>query len=68
MKLGESGVFSDPIVTEITSASEFYEAEDYHQNFYRNNPGNTYCQSNIPSKLEKLKKLFADDLKQPAEK
>jgi peptide-methionine (S)-S-oxide reductase len=45
-----------PIVTEITRASEFYKAEDYHQNYYRNNKNrNPYCQVVIAPKLRKLK-------------
>ena len=67
-RLDESDVFSDPIVTEITAASTFFEAEDYHQNYFLNNPTNAYCQANIPDKLEKLKKLFAGDLKPTAKK
>ncbi len=62
-KLDQSGLFKDPIVTEITAAGPFYEAEDYHQDYFRNNPDAPYCQANIPSKLQKLRKLFASDLK-----
>ena len=61
-KLNQSGIFQNSIVTEITQASEFYEAEDYHQNFYNLNPGQGYCQVVIPPKLEKLKKLFSEHL------
>ena len=46
--------FSDPIVTEITPASEFYIAEDYHQDYYRLNKAAPYCQMVIRPKLEKL--------------
>ncbi len=58
-KLEEAKVFEDPIVTEITEASTFYVAEDYHQDYYRlnkNNPfGNVgYCRRVIAPKLEKL--------------
>ncbi|MDD4869318.1 MAG: bifunctional methionine sulfoxide reductase B/A protein [Kiritimatiellae bacterium] len=44
------------IVTEIVPAEEFYKAEDYHQDYFRNNPELPYCQAVIKPKLEKLKK------------
>lgn len=56
------GDFPDPIVTEISPAADFYKAEEEHQNFYRENPGNRYCQLMIPSKLKKLKEKFAHKL------
>ena len=46
--------FNDPIVTEITPASTFYEAEDYHQDFYANNRNYPYCRVVITPKLKKL--------------
>lgn len=46
--------FKDPIVTEITAATEFYEAEDYHQDFYSNNKSYPYCRAVITPKLKKL--------------
>jgi len=48
--------FKDPIVTEITEASEFYPAENYHQNYYMENKSkNSYCRFVIEPKLKKLK-------------
>jgi peptide-methionine (S)-S-oxide reductase len=48
--------FTDPIVTEITKASEFYPAENYHQDYYRQNKSsNSYCRYVIEPKLKKLK-------------
>ncbi len=48
--------FKDPIVTEITKATEFYPAENYHQNFYSQNKSkNSYCKFVIEPKLKKLK-------------
>ena len=48
--------FKDPIVTEITKASEFYPAENYHQNYYNQNKSkNSYCRFVIEPKLKKLK-------------
>lgn len=49
-----SGKFRDPIVTEITPASTFYPAEDYHQEFYELNKTYPYCRAVITPKLEKL--------------
>ncbi|RYD21249.1 MAG: peptide-methionine (S)-S-oxide reductase [Verrucomicrobiaceae bacterium] len=48
--------FKDPIVTEITKASQFYPAENYHQNYYNQNKSkNSYCRYVIEPKLKKLK-------------
>jgi peptide-methionine (S)-S-oxide reductase len=62
-KLGESRIFDGPIVTEITEASTFYPAEDYHQNYYAKNPRDRYCRMSIGPKYKKLEKLFGDKLK-----
>ena len=62
-KLNETKAYPDPVVTAITKASKFYEAEDYHQNYFENNPGSGYCRLLIPPKLEKLKQVFGDKLK-----
>ncbi len=56
------GDFPDPIVTEISPAAEFYPAEEEHQNFYRDNPGNSYCRFMVPPKLKKLREKFANKL------
>ncbi|MDP5082460.1 MAG: peptide-methionine (S)-S-oxide reductase MsrA [Winogradskyella sp.] len=55
--------FENPIVTEVTKASIFYEAEEDHQDFYKNNPDYGYCSFVIDPKLAKLRKLHADKLK-----
>jgi len=52
--LEQSGVFPRPIVTEISPATEFYPAEDYHQDYFRNNAGAPYCRFVIRPKLKKL--------------
>jgi len=53
--LDESGVYPDPAVTEITAASTFWEAEEYHQNYYNlNKDKNPYCRVVISPKLQKL--------------
>lgn len=63
MKLDESGAFSKPIVTEIVPYKEFYAAENYHQDYYKNNPDAPYCTYTIKPKLEKFREVFGDKLK-----
>lgn len=55
--------YENPIVTELTSAPIFYEAEKEHQDYYRNNQTQGYCSFVITPKLTKLRKLHADKLK-----
>lgn len=55
--------WDDPIVTEITVASEFYEAPIYHFNYFNNNPTVGYCKVVINPKVSKFKQQFADKLK-----
>ena len=61
--LNQENAYPNPVVTEITAATKLYVAEDYHQNYYKNNPNQSYCRALIPPKLEKLKKIFGDKLK-----
>lgn len=56
-------VFDSPIVTEVTPASQFYTAEDYHQNYFNDNPGQSYCAFVIQPKLNKFAKEFTDKIK-----
>jgi len=62
--LDESGAWINPIVTEILPATEFYKAEDYHQDYYDNNPQQGYCTFIIAPKVEKFKEVFKDKLKE----
>ncbi len=62
-KMDESRVFSSPIVTEIVSFSEFYKAEDLHQNYFLNNLNQPYCSVVISPKVKKFKKEHKDQLK-----
>ncbi len=55
--------YDNSVVTEISPLDVFYEAEDYHQNYYRNNQEQGYCSFVITPKLAKLRKLHADKLK-----
>ena len=50
----EKGIFHSPIVTEIAGLEKFYPAEEYHQDYYRNNKAAPYCQFVITPKLDKL--------------
>lgn len=54
----------DMIVTEVKNFEIFYKAEDYHQDYYANNPQNAYCQIVIDPKIQKLKKYYLDMLKE----
>lgn len=56
-------IFENPIVTEITKAGEFYEAEPEHLDFYNKHRNQPYCRVIIDPKIEKLKTKFADKLK-----
>ncbi len=62
--LENENAFQDPIVTEVTEASDFYVAEKEHQDFYNRNRQQPYCQFIIDPKITKLNKLFSDKLKQ----
>jgi peptide-methionine (S)-S-oxide reductase len=62
-ELNKSGAFKDPIVTEITPFSNFYQAEDYHQNYFNRHGEEPYCQYVVRPKVSKMKILFKDKLK-----
>ena len=62
-KLDNSGIFDNLIVTEIVPLEHFYEAENYHQNYYERNKSQPYCQLVITPKLEKFKKIFGNKFK-----
>jgi peptide-methionine (S)-S-oxide reductase len=62
-KLTEEKIWNKPIVTEISKLEKFYPAEDYHQEYYENNPNQGYCAYVITPKVEKFEKIFKDKLK-----
>lgn len=62
-KLDQSGVYANPIVTEITAFDVFYPAEDYHNDYYNLHGDEQYCRLVIQPKVEKFKKVFSDKLK-----
>ena len=62
-ELDKSGAFQDPIVTEISPLKEFFEAEDYHQNYFNNNGSQPYCSFVVKPKVDKVKRIFKDKLR-----
>ena len=65
-ELEQGHVWGSPIVTEVQPAAEFWQAEDYHQEYFRNNPNQPYCMFVVNPKVQKFRKKFGDRLKQPA--
>jgi peptide-methionine (S)-S-oxide reductase len=59
-ELEAEGIWPAPIVTEVRPASVFYKAEDYHQEYFRNNPNQPYCAFVVAPKVRKFREKFAD--------
>lgn len=59
-ELEEDEVYGKPIVTEVSSLDTFYPAEDYHQDYYANNPTQPYCMVVVAPKLAKFRKKFTE--------
>ena len=57
------GIWADPIVTEVRPLEAFYRAEDYHQAYYRRNPGQSYCRVVIAPKVTKFRRQYLDRLR-----
>jgi peptide-methionine (S)-S-oxide reductase len=62
-ELNAEGVWRDPIVTEVRPASTFYVAEDYHQEYFANNPRQPYCSFVVAPKVRKFREHFASKLR-----
>lgn len=62
-ELSEEKIWPDPIVTAVVPLSEFYPAEDYHQEYFAHNPDQGYCQIVIAPKVSKFRHKFAARLK-----
>jgi peptide-methionine (S)-S-oxide reductase len=62
-KLNQEKVYDRDVVTEISPLTDFYVAENYHQNYYNENTNQGYCQYVIAPKVEKFKKVFKTKLK-----
>jgi peptide-methionine (S)-S-oxide reductase len=65
-EIEEQKIWPNPIVTEITPFEEFFIAEDYHQDYFKQNPYQGYCQVVIAPKVAKFRKNFAGQLKKSA--
>lgn len=61
--LTHEDVFGKPIVTQLSPVSTFFEAEDYHQNYYNQNKSQGYCSYVITPKIDKVRQYFKDKLK-----
>lgn len=62
-KLNASGIWADPIVTEISSLQEFFPAENYHDDYFNRNGTQPYCAFVVAPKVQKFQQQFAKDLK-----
>ena len=64
VKVAMQEVWDDPIVTEITAFEKFYKAEEYHQNYFKDNPNQAYCSIVIAPKVRKFRQQYQEKLKQ----
>jgi len=62
-EIDSAKIYPNPIVTAIEPYTNFYSAEDYHQNYFNSNPNQMYCRLVILPKVEKFEKIFKDELK-----
>ncbi len=65
VELSKSGAWENPVVTEITAYTNFYKAEDYHQDYFNLNGTEPYCRFVIQPKVDKFEKVFKDKMKKP---
>jgi peptide-methionine (S)-S-oxide reductase len=63
-EINAAKIWEMPIVTEVVPFTAFYRAEDYHQNYFANNPGQPYCQMVIAPKVVQFRKKFRHRLKE----
>ena len=62
-ELNAEGIWDAPIVTEVAPLTEYYPAEEYHQEYFRNNPQQPYCQFVVGPKVAKFRKKYLERLK-----
>jgi len=61
--LNQAGIWDSPIVTQVQPAEAFYVAEGYHQEYFENNPNQSYCQFIVAPKVRKFREKFADKMR-----
>ena len=61
--INQQQLFDSATVTKVSTVEVFYSGEDYHQEYFKNNPENQYCQAVVSPKLAKFRKTFIDKLK-----
>ena len=62
-EITDAKLYDDPVVTEVTAFDKFWPAEDYHQEYFANNPNQPYCAAVVAPKVAKFRKTYADRLK-----
>ena len=62
-EINAEGIYDDPIVTEVTAFDKFWPAEDYHQEYFANNPNQPYCRAVVAPKVAKFRQKFTAQLK-----
>jgi peptide-methionine (S)-S-oxide reductase len=62
-EITDKGIYDNPIVTEVTPLEKFWPAENYHQEYFANNPNQPYCTAVVAPKVRKFRAKFADLLK-----
>ena len=62
-RVTDQGLYRDPLVTQVEPLDIFYPAEDYHQEYFRSNPGASYCQVIIEPKVAKFREKYLADVK-----
>lgn len=65
-ELEAAGAYDDPVVTEVEPLDTFYPAEEYHQDYFKNNPKQPYCVVNVAPKVQKVREKFAEKTTQDA--
>ena len=64
-EIDKTKIWGDPVVTQLVPLEKFYKAEGHHQNYFKNNPSQPYCQVVIAPKVAKFRKSYFDRLKKP---
>ncbi|MCC7128845.1 MAG: peptide-methionine (S)-S-oxide reductase [Anaerolineae bacterium UTCFX2] len=62
-EIGAAGIWDSPIVTQVAPLDKFYPAEEYHREYYKNNPYQGYCQVVVAPKVAKFRQKFAQKLR-----